>query len=75
MEKQLDMFGEINEMNETPDRVLPEGVKLDAKQSWCPYCSKPVIFVMDKSLGVKRCPYCGISDKDFNVRMINNKWV
>ena len=75
MDKQIDMFDVINTRNETPDRKLPERIKLKKKELWCPYCSKPVIFLMDKTLGVKKCPYCGISEKDYNVKMVNDKWI
>ena len=54
---------------------MPEGVKLKPRQLWCPYCSKPVMFVKDKERGIKRCPYCGISDRDYNVKQVNKKWL
>jgi uncharacterized Zn-finger protein len=75
MDNQIDMFSIINIKNENPDRAIPKGVKLKDKQKWCPYCSKPVIFVKDKEHGVKRCPYCNISHKDYYVKMVNNNWV
>lgn len=75
MDKQIDMFDIINTKNETPDRKLPERIKLKKKELWCPYCSKPVIFLTDKTLGVKKCPYCGISEKDYSVKMVNDKWI
>jgi uncharacterized Zn-finger protein len=75
MDNQIDMFSVINIKNENPDRTIPKGVKLKGKEKWCPYCSKPVIFVKDKVRGVKRCPYCNISHKDYHVKMVNNNWV
>ena len=72
--KQIDMFSLISDINKEPDKSIPEGVKLRKGQLWCPYCSNPVMFVKDKRLGVKKCPICGISDRDFNVKMINNTW-
>lgn len=75
MAKQIDMFLTINTINENPDKTIPEKAKLTNKQMWCPYCSKPVVFVSDKRLGVRKCPYCGISDKDYNVKKVNNKWI
>lgn len=75
MDKQIDMFDIINTKNETPDRKLPERIKLKKKELWCPYCSKPVIFLTDKTLGVKKCPYCGISERDYSVKMVNDKWI
>lgn len=75
MERQIDMFNIINTKKETPDKEIPEGAKLKKKQLWCPYCSKPVIFLIDKVLGVKKCPYCGISEKDYNVKMVNDTWI
>ncbi len=75
MDTQMDMFEIINTKNETPDKEIPTDAKLKDNQSWCPYCSKPVIFIKDQVHGVKRCPYCNISDKDYNVKMVNNRWV
>jgi len=75
MDKQIDMFDTINTRNETPDKEMPESVNLTKKQRWCPYCSKPVVFIRDKVSGVKRCPYCNISEKDYNVKMVNNNWL
>ena len=72
--KQIDMFNLIRKLNKKPDKSIPKGVKLKKGQLWCPYCSNPVIFVRDNRLGVKRCPICGISDRDFHVRMINKLW-
>jgi uncharacterized Zn-finger protein len=75
MAKQIDMFPIINTKNEDPDKTIPEYARLTNKQMWCPYCSKPVIFNLDKKLGVRRCPFCGISEKDYNVKLVNNKWI
>lgn len=75
MERQLDMFEIINTKNENPDKAIPDDIKLKDKQIWCPYCSKPVIFIKDKLHGVKRCPYCNISNKDYNVKMVNKRWL
>ena len=75
MDKQIDMFGAINTNNKIPDISMPEGVKLKPRQLWCPYCSKHVMFVKDKERGIKRCPYCGISDRDYNVKQVNKKWL
>ncbi|MGN9164502.1 hypothetical protein ACTNDY_04320 [Tissierellaceae bacterium HCP3S3_D8] len=75
MNKQEDMFSIINIKNKEPDTNIPEGVKLKEKELWCPYCSKPVIFIRDKKLGVKRCPYCKVSNRDYNVKQVNKKWL
>lgn len=75
MDKQIDMFDIINTRNENPDKKIPETAKLKKKELWCPYCSKPVIFQMDKIFRVKKCPYCGISEKDYNVKLVNDKWL
>lgn len=72
---QLDMFETINTRNETPDKDIPEGANLKDYQRWCPYCSKPVIFIKDKERGIKKCPYCGISNRDYSVKMVNHKWL
>lgn len=75
MDKQLDMFNIINKRNEIPDKKIPKGIKLINNEIWCPYCSKPIILVFDKVLGVKKCPYCGISEKDYNIKLVNDKWI
>lgn len=75
MERQLDMFSVINTRNDEPDREIPKDAKLKDNEKWCPYCSKPVIFIRDQAHGVNRCPYCSISDKDYNVKMVNNRWL
>ncbi len=73
--EQIDMFDIINTKNEIPDKKIPKTAVLKKKELWCPYCSKPVIFTADRVLGVKRCPYCGISNKDYNVKMVNDRWI
>lgn len=75
MSKQTDMFGVINIKNKEPDTKIPKGVKLEGRQLWCPYCSKPAIFPRDKDLGVRKCPYCGISENDYNVKQVNKRWL
>ncbi|MBU5427013.1 hypothetical protein KQI41_11370 [Tissierella pigra] len=75
MNEQRDMFSIININNKNPDSDIPKDVKLRPKELWCPYCSKPVIFIKDKELGVRKCPYCKVSDRDYNVKKINKKWL
>lgn len=75
MDKQIDMFGIININNKNPDTSIPEGVKLKGRELWCPYCSKPVIFIKDKDLGVRKCPYCKVSERDYNVKQVNKRWI
>ena len=47
MDYQTDMFSIINNKNEIPDKHIPKGVKLKKREMWCPYCSKPVMFIKD----------------------------
>lgn len=75
VDNQIDMFNIINTRNENPDTELPKSVKLKEKEMWCPYCSKPAIFKKHKNLGVKKCPYCGISENDYNVKQVNKRWL
>lgn len=75
MEEQTNMFSIINIKNENPDKKTPKGVKLNKKEMWCPYCSKPVIFIKDKEHGIRRCPYCNISNRDYYVKMVNKSWI
>lgn len=75
LKDQINIFSIVKPIiNDVPDKCIPEGVKLKLGIIWCPYCSAPVKFIKDSRLGVKKCPICGISDKDFNVRTINKLW-
>ena len=38
---------------------------------WCPYCRKARKFRRSRELKVRRCGICGISDRDFYVRIYN----
>lgn len=53
---------------------IPPWIKLQNGQYWCPYCHRAIKFVKDRYLGVRKCQ-CGISDRDFNVKKINNLWL
>lgn len=50
------------------DTKIPRGHK------WCPYCVQPRIFIEDRSLGVKRCQVCSISDSEFYYKKYNRAW-
>jgi len=69
-DKQLSLF-KLAKFNENPDKEIPSNVTLDRKQLWCPYCSNKVIFIRDKRLGVKKCPICSITIKDYWVKKVN----
>lgn len=68
------MFKYFRNKDRQSDDFIPSGVKLKKDQLWCPYCSNIVKFIRDKELGVYKCPYCGISDRDYNVKKVNKKW-
>lgn len=68
--EQLSLFKLIN-FNKKPDEKIPDKINLSGKQMWCPYCSNKVIFKRDKKLGVKKCPICGITEKDYWVKRVN----
>lgn len=70
MDAQLSIF-RLFEFNKVPDAEIPENIKLKRGELWCPYCSNRVIFMRDKSAGVRKCPICGISDRDFWVKKVN----
>lgn len=74
MLEQTDMFSIGIDVNKEPDKFIPKGVKLKKGQLWCPYCSNIVKFIKDKKLGVSKCPFCGISNRDFHVRKVNKLW-
>jgi uncharacterized Zn finger protein (UPF0148 family) len=75
MAREYNLFSLVkHDTNQEPDKKVPDRVELKGKQMWCPYCSCPVIFVKDKKLGVKRCPICGITERDYHVKIVNKKW-
>lgn len=70
MKSQLSIF-KMFDYNKTPDKSIPAGIKLKRGEMWCPYCSNIVVFIRDSSSGVKRCPICEISIRDFWVKKVN----
>lgn len=74
--KQTNMFSLLIENNKDkkPDTAIPKGVKLKKGQLWCPYCSMPVKFKMDRYLDIRKCPICGISERDYYVKKVNDTW-
>lgn len=74
MAEQMNIFNFYRDKDKEPDKSLPDGVKVKRGMLWCPYCSTIVKFQRDKALGVNKCPFCGISDKDYNVKLVNNMW-
>lgn len=70
MKDQLDIF-KLVEYNDKPDEKKPTDIKLKPGQLWCPYCSNKVMFIKDKKSGVKKCPICGISIKEYWVKKVN----
>ena len=71
MSEQMNLF-KLIKFNENPDEKIPKGVVLTKIQIWCPYCSNKVIFKKDKKLGIKKCPICNISEKDYWVKKVNS---
>jgi transcription elongation factor Elf1 len=49
----------------------PDGYQRKNNHAWCPYCGKETIFGLDKKLDSTRCIACGISSRDFYVRILN----
>jgi len=68
--EQMNLFRLIK-FNDNPDENIPKEIILSKKQLWCPYCSNKVVFKKDKKLGIKKCPICNISEKDFWVKKVN----
>lgn len=69
-EKQLSLF-KLAKFNKIPDKEIPANIKIEKNQLWCPYCSNKVVFLRDKRLGVKKCPICSITIKDYWVKKVN----
>ena len=75
MSKQTDIFEIVKpELNEIPDKKIPKDIHLKSGQLYCPHCSNVGAFKRDKKLGVGRCPYCGVSERDYNVKLVNSRW-
>lgn len=49
----------------------PEGLKTKPYHLWCPYCGMYTHFRKDGYLGVNRCERCGITHRDFFVKVAN----
>ncbi len=49
----------------------PEGKIAPKGHVWCPYCIKYRIFTWSERLGVRRCPFCGITENDFHYKKYN----
>lgn len=49
----------------------PQGVTVPKGYHWCPYCSMSVKLVKDKKLGIKRCPICSMSSRDYHMKNAN----
>lgn len=71
MDEQLSLF-KLVDFNKEPDKKAPSNITFKKNQLWCPYCSNKVIFKKDKKLGVKKCPICSITIKDFWVKKVNH---
>lgn len=51
----------------------PEGYSPTLKKgiAWCPYCGKEMPFAYDGRVDSARCVECGISERDYYVRLFN----
>jgi hypothetical protein len=57
------------------EQVLPpEDVTLKRGEFWCPYCAQAVSFKVDTKYQILRCPRCGISERDYYVKVANKLW-
>lgn len=75
--KKTKKFKPLLPEGERPKKVValkpPKGVIIPKGYSWCPYCSMTIQLAKDKKLGIKRCPVCGISSKDYYMKSANYK--
>ncbi len=69
--EQLNLFKLVK--FDTHPNEKPINIKLSRNQIWCPYCSNIVVLKKDNRSGVKKCPICNISERDFWVKKINTK--
>lgn len=49
----------------------PSGFIPNHRPIWCPYCAEERRFVYSTRIESKKCPVCGISDRDFYVKKYN----
>ena len=69
----MTIFDFIEKNKHVKDKKLPDGITLKRNEYWCPYCSTKAIFVKNKKLGVRQCPFCGISENDYFVKKVNRR--
>lgn len=50
----------------------PKGYQRKKNHAWCPYCGKETVFGWDKKVDAIRCMQCGISSREFHVRVLND---
>ena len=71
-------FKPILSREEIPKKIMfkeiPEGLKLKKGELYCPLCSNHSIWETDEFYRSKRCPYCGLSSEDWDVRNVNKLW-
>lgn len=65
------LFDLFEKPKEVKDKVLPKNINLSSGYVWCPYCSMPVKLIKDKKFGIKKCPICSISEKDYWMKKVN----
>jgi hypothetical protein len=72
------IFKPLLSKEELPKKVqfeeLPADIKLKRGEWFCPYCGSASKFIDDKFKGCKRCSFCGISEDDYYVKMLNHLW-
>ncbi|MGI6405528.1 MAG: hypothetical protein ACOX2E_03455 [Syntrophaceticus sp.] len=49
----------------------PKDYRWRKSRAWCPYCGKETTFGWDKKVDATRCMDCGISSREFHVRVLN----
>ena len=71
-------FKPILTKEEIPKKIefkeIPEGLVLKRGEYFCPLCSKASKWVSDDYYKNKRCIFCGLSESEFWVKVVNNLW-
>ena len=71
-------FKPILSREEIPKKMMfkeiPEGLILKRGEWFCPLCGHASVWKTDEFYKSKRCSWCGLSESEFWVRMVNKIW-
>lgn len=69
-ENQISLFDLMKKPKNVTVNKLPEGIKLNRDELFCPYCTQVSKFQKNR-FGIKACAFCGISINDYWIKKVN----